>query len=76
MPAATKLLSLENIFVARNNTCLLRQFVLLVTTPANDTREPHLDVSPKCFTIATIALLSASEQVHRALVQKYFVCCV
>ena len=33
-------------------------------------------MSPKRFTIATIALFSASEQVHCALVQLYFVCCV
>ena len=49
---------------------------IFVAAPANDSQAPLLEVSPKRFTIATIAQLSASEQVHCNLVQLYFVCCV
>ena len=34
----------------------------------NICRAPHLEMSPKLFTMATIALFSASEQTHFALV--------
>ena len=43
---------------------LLFFFVVFMST----CRAPHLEMSPKSFTMATVALFSASEQTHCALV--------
>ena len=49
---------------------------IFVASPANDSQAPLLELSHKRFIIASIALFSASEQVHCALVQFYFAWCV
>ena len=41
---------------------------LLIFTYMNTSWVPHLEISPKCFTMTTTALFPASKQTHCALV--------